>query len=133
MKKLVLILPLLLGGCVTNIFDLLNPGETSIVAIVTDINKGYQAAAHEVDQISTFICGNLPRAQDALVSFKVQVLPTAGPKTRKYVADAEAALTGVNAYCNGSRGTGLQVIVSAYKAFKAAQAAINLAHGAAGK
>jgi hypothetical protein len=122
----------MLGGCnLTTASSQLSTDEQKVIAIVEKIKAGAAVAIADVENASNFICGNLPAAATALT--QAQNVLAGNAKATPYLTVANASLAGVTAYCNGSRGSGPQIILSAWTGLKAGQAAINSASGAAGQ
>jgi len=121
-----------LGGC--NLATLsagLTADEQKVAAIMQKIAAGAKVVTADVETAAAFVCASLPKISDGLS----QVRAVAGtvPNAAQPLALAAAALAGVTAYCNGSQGSGSQILLAAWKGLNAAEAAINSASGAAGQ
>lgn len=122
----------MLGGCnLTTGSAGLTADQQNVIAIMQKIAGGAKVATADVKTASTFVCASLPKISDGLS--QVRTVAGTGPKATQSLALAAAALAGVTAYCNGSQGSGLQLLLGAWNGLNAAAAAINSASGAAGQ
>jgi len=119
----------MLGGC--NLTTQLTAGQQTVIAIMQKVAAGAKVAAADVATASTFVCASLPKISDGLT--QVRIVAGTGPKATQALTVASAALAGVAVYCNGAQGSGLQMLLGAWKGLNAAQTAINNASGAAGQ
>jgi hypothetical protein len=119
----------MLGGC--NLATQLTSDEQKVFAIMQKIAAGAKVAIADAETASTFVCASLPKISDGLS--QVRAVVGTGPKATQSLALAAAALAGVTAYCNGTQGSGLSILLGAWKGLNAAEAAINSASGAAGQ
>lgn len=121
----------MLGGCnLATVSAGLTTDQQAVIAIMQKIAGGAKVAVGDVQTASTFVCASLPKMSDGLT--QVRAVAGAAPKAAASLAIATAALAGVTAYCNGSQGSGLQILLGAWNGLNAAQAAINNASVAAG-
>lgn len=105
--------------------------EARTAAVAQSIRAGIKVAVADIQAASTFICGQLPVAQQGFVSVVAVAGPNPGPKTTQNLNAANAAIYGVGQYCSGSRGNGTQVILAAWNGLKAAKSFINSAGASA--
>jgi len=128
------IVALALGGCAGLPAFLQNAAdvEQEAVEIYGQIKAGYKVVAAVVDKQINAICAKLPEISDGARNAAAAV-PNPGPKTQKFINDADDALDRATIACASYTGNGnpstFFKLVAAYKAGRSAVIAANAAGG----
>lgn len=125
-----------LGGCVTTGTTMtaqLHADEAEIAATVKAVKQNIAVAPSTIAKTNATVCGYGPLVAHELATVRA-VLDRPGPKTRKALNAAGAAMAAVDAYCagGGQSGSNLGQIVGLWRAYQAAKAAAAEAKKAAG-
>lgn len=125
-----------LGGCVTagtTWTAQLHADEAEIAATVKAVKQNVAVAPSAIAKINATVCGYGPLVAHELATVRA-VFDRPGPKTRKALNAATAAMAAVDAYCagGGQSGSAFGQIVGLWHAYQTAKAAAAEAKKAAG-